>query len=309
MTKMTCPLRASTRSVEIDQGVQRVDGQAHPGQVHGVDDRPDDCRLIRLLAYPALGDGQPGVVPEEPQVLGCFLALDLGAARCFAVGAQPAQRGDMLGVAVHLGGQDRVAPGDRDTAGGRPGREFRAAAGDGCRAGRSGGRGGLPLLPGGLAGFVLRLGAGRPVPPGRLAGLLFRFPCPRPGPAGLSFGFAGLIAALFLQLRRGQDLARGGQLTGPLAQHIIGQVVIDHARDPPYRLLRRGDVHPGPLAARAAQLLQHPLRAARRPLPDRGERVTPGQPRGDRDRDHARHAEPHPPRIPPVRQPRQPHPQ
>ena len=105
----------------------------------------------------------------------------------------------------------------------------------------------FPLLLGGLAGFVLRLGAGHPARPGRLAGLLFRFPCPRPGPAGLSFGFAGLIAALFLQLRRGQDLARGGQLTGPLAQHVIGQVVIDQARDPPDRLLRRGDVHPGPL--------------------------------------------------------------
>src|SRR5260370_5142585 len=79
--------------------------------------------------------------------------------------------------------------------------------------------------------------------------------------------------------------------------------------EPPYRLLRRGDADPCPLAQRAAQGFEHPLRAARRPLPGRGERVASGQPRGYRDRDHARHAEPHAPPVPRVRQPRQPLPQ
>ena len=65
----------------------------------------------------------------------------------------------------------------------------------------------------------------------------------------LAFALRALSAAPFLQLRRGQDLARGGQLGRPPAQQVIGQVVIDQARDPPDRLLRRGDVHPGPLAA------------------------------------------------------------
>ncbi len=85
--------------------------------------------------------------------------------------------------------------------------------------------------------------------------------------------------------------------------------MIDQARDPPHRLLRRGDVHPSPLVQRAAQRLQHPLRAARSPLPGRGERVAPGQPRRHRHRDHARQGEPHAPPVPRVRQLPQPLPQ
>src|ERR1035441_553680 len=88
---------------------------------------------------------------------------------------------------------------------------------------------------------------------------------------------AGLVPALFLQLRRREDLTGGGQLTRPTAQQVIGQVMVNQTRDPPYRLLRRADVEPRALVPRAAQRLQHPLRAARRPLPDRGERITPGQ--------------------------------
>ena len=78
---------------------------------------------------------------------------------------------------------------------------------------------------------------------------------------------------------------------------------------PPDRLLRRGDVHPSPLVQRAAQRLQHPLQAARSPLPGRGERVAPGQPRRHRHRDHARQGEPHAPPVPRVRQLPQPLPQ
>ena len=156
--------------------------------------------------------------------------------------------------------------------------------------------------PGGLAGLLLRPAAHRPRLPGRLAGLV---PCF----AGLGFGLAGRVAALFLQLRRGQDLARGGQLGRVPAQQVIGQVMVDQAGDPPDRLLRRGDADPGPLVPRAAQRLEHPLRAARRPLPGRGERVAPGQPRCYRDRDHARQGEPHAPRVPRVGQLPQPLPQ
>ena len=85
--------------------------------------------------------------------------------------------------------------------------------------------------------------------------------------------------------------------------------MVDRAGEPPDRLLRRGDVHPGPLVQRAAQRLQHPLRAARSPLPGRGERVAPGQPRRHRHRDHARQGEPHAPPVPRVRQLPQPLPQ
>ena len=85
--------------------------------------------------------------------------------------------------------------------------------------------------------------------------------------------------------------------------------MVDRAGEPPDRLLRRGDIHPGPLVQRAAQRPQHPLRAARSPLPGRGERVAPGQPRRHRHRDHARQGEPHAPPIPRVRQLPQPLPQ
>jgi|GEM_PF-5533224 hypothetical protein len=301
---MPWPAAGQHPLVQVHEGVQRVHGQAHPGQVHPVDDRADDGRLVSFPVHAALGGVQPGAVPEEPQVLGCLLAVDPGAAGCFAVGAQAAQRGDVAGVAVDAGGEHRVPRGDRDTPEGRAGREFRAAAGDSLRAGRGCGRGGFPCLLAGLAGLLLRLGAGRPVPPGGLAGLLLRFP--RLGP-----GLAGRIAALFLQLRRGEDLARGGQPGCPPAQQVISQVMVDAGRagHPPHRLLRRGDIDPGSPAQRAAQRLEHPLRAARRPFPDSGERVTPGQPRRYRDRDHARQGEPHAPRVPPVRQPRQPVPQ
>jgi len=250
-------------------------------------------------------------VPEESQVLRCLLALDLGAARCLAVGAQATQRGDVPGVAVGAGGEYRVSRGDLDAAEGRAGRELGAPAGDSLRAGRGRGRGGPACLPGGLAGLFLRLDAGRPVPPGSLAGLLLRFPCPFPGLAGPGLRRAGRVAALFLQLRRGEDLARGGQFRRPPAQQVTGQVMVDAGRagHPPHRLLPRGDMDPGPLAQRAAQRLEHPLRAARRPFPDRGERVAPGQPRRYRDRDHARQGEPHAPPVPRVRQPRQPVPQ
>src|SRR5271165_179977 len=185
--------------------------------------------------------------------------------------------------------------GDRDAAEGGAGREFRASAGDGLRRGGDRGRGGFPLPPGGLAGLLVRQLAGSPLPPGGLAG---------PG-----LRLAGLVPAAFLQPGRGQDPARGGQLARPAAQQVIGQVVIAQARDPPDRLLRRGDVDPRPLVPRASQRPEYPLRAARRPFPGRGERVAPGQPRGHRDRDHARQAEPHAPRIPRVRQPAQPVPQ
>ena len=130
--------------------MQRVHRQAHPSQVHLIDHRADDRRLVCLAVHAALGGIQPGAVPEEPQVLGRLLAFDLGAAGRFAVGAQAAQRGDVAGVAVGPGGQCRVPGGDRDAAAGRAGRELRAAAGDGRRAGRDRGRGGLPLPPAGL---------------------------------------------------------------------------------------------------------------------------------------------------------------
>src|SRR5271165_2856243 len=185
--------------------------------------------------------------------------------------------------------------GDRDAAEGGAGREFRASAGDGLRRGGDRGRGGFPLPPGGLAGLLVRQLAGSPLPPGGLAG---------PG-----LRLAGLVPAAFLQPGRGQDPARGGQLARPAAQQVIGQVVIAQARDPPDRLLRRGDVDPRPLVPRASQRPEYPLRAARRPFPGRGERVAPGQPRGHRDRDHARQAEPHAPRVPRVRQLAQPVPQ
>ena len=104
-----------------------------------------------------------------------------------------------------------------------------------------------------LACLLFRSAAGCPLPPGGLA-------CPVPRLAGPGFGPAGRVTALFLQLRRGQDLARGGQLGRVPAQQVIGQVMIDQAGDPPDRLLRRGDADPGPLVPRAAQRLEHPLR-------------------------------------------------
>ena len=295
MTKMTCPPRASTRLFRSARECRGVHGQAHAPQVHPVDHGTDNCGLVRFPVHGALGGVQPGVVPEEPQVLGCLLAFDLRAAAGFAVGAQAAQRGDVAGVAVRRGGQRRVPGRDRDAAEGRAGRELGAPAGDRCR-------GGLAFPLGGLAGLLLRPAARRPRLLGRLAGLV---PCF----AGLGFGLAGRVAALFLQLRRGQDPARGGQLGRVPAQQVIGQVMVDQAGDPPDRLLRRGDADPGPLVPRAAQRLEHPLRAACRPLPGRGERVAPGQPRCYRDRDHARQGEPHAPRVPRVGQPAQPLPQ
>ena len=230
-----------------------------------------------FAVHATLGGVEPGTVPEEPQVLGRFLAVELGAAAGFAVGAQAAQGGDVAGVAVGRGGQRRVRGGDRDVAEGGAGRELGASAGDGLRRGGDRGRGGFPLTPGGLAGLLVRQLAGSPLPPGGLAG---------PG-----LRLAGLVPAAFLQLGRGQDLARSGQLARPAAQQVIGQVVIAQARDPPDRLLRRGDVDPRPLVPRASERPEYPLRAARRPFPGRGERVAPGQPRGHRDRDHARQAE------------------
>ncbi len=103
--------------VQVHQGVQGVHGQAHPGQVHPVDDRADDGRLVRFAVLDAtLGGVEPGTVLREPQVLGRFLAVELGAAAGFAVGAQAAQGGDVAGVAVGRGGQRRVRGGDRDVA-------------------------------------------------------------------------------------------------------------------------------------------------------------------------------------------------
>ncbi len=91
---------------------------------------------------------------QKNQVLRRFPAFDPGAAGRLAVGAQAAQRGDVAGVAVGRGGQHRVPRGNRDAAGSGAGREFRAAAGDGCRAGRDRGGGGLPLPLGGFAGLL-----------------------------------------------------------------------------------------------------------------------------------------------------------
>ena len=231
---------------------------------------------------------------KNPRCWGASWPLSLGAAAGFAVGAQAAQGGDVAGVAVGRGGQRRVRGGDRDVAEGGAGREFRASAGDGLRRGGDRGRGGFPLPPGGLTGLLPRQLAGSPLPPGGLAG---------PG-----LCLAGLVPAAFLQPGGGQDPARG-QLARPAAQQVIGPVVIAQARDPPDRLLRRGDVDPRPLVPRASQRPEYPLRAARRPFPGCGERVAPGQPRGHRDRDHAGQAEPHAPRVPRVRQLAQPVPQ
>jgi hypothetical protein len=275
--------------------MQGVHGQAHAVQVHAAGHRADDRRLIGFLIHGALSGGKPGVVPEPAGMLGCLLAVEFRAAAGFAVGAQAPQRGDVTGVTVSPGGKHRMCRGDRDAPVRGAGREFRAPAGDGLRAGPDRGRGRLPCLPGGLTGLFPRPGAGRPRPPGCLAG-----PGPRP---------AGLVPALLLQLRRGQDLTPGRQLSCPPAQQVIGQVMVNQAADPPYRFLRRAGVEPRPLVLRAAQRLQYPLRAARRPLPDRGERVTPGQPRGHRRRDHARQAEPYPPPVPRIRQLPQPPPQ
>ena len=218
---------------------------------------------------------------KNPRCWGASWPLTLAPRDGFAVGAQAAQRGDVAGVAVGRGGQHRVPRGDRDAAEGGAGREFRAAAGDGLRAGRDRGRGGFPL-PARAALRACFSDSWRGLARSRLAALR-ALPLPAPSP-----GLAGRVAALFLQLRRGQDLARGGQPGCPPAQQVIGQVMIAQARDPPHRLLRRGDVDPRPLVQRASQRLEHPLRAARRPFPGRGERVAPGQPRGHRDRDHAR---------------------
>src|ERR1035441_56804 len=49
------------------------------------------------------------------------------------------------------------------------------------------------------------------------------------------------------------------------------------AGHPPHCLLRRGDIDPGPLAQRAAQRLEHPLRGARRPFPHPRGRGGPGR--------------------------------
>ena len=280
---------------QVRQGVQGIDGQADAGQVHPVDDRADDGGLVCLAVHAALGGVEPGVVPEEPQVLGRFLAVDLGAAAGFAVGAQAAQRGDVAGVAVGHGGEYRVPGGDRDTAEGRAGRELRPAAGDGRRAGRDRGRGGLPLLPGGFACLLSPQLAGSP---------------------GLPGGLASLGALLCGPCRGGVPAASPG--TGPRTRRPARPRARTAGHRPGHDLSGRraaGSSSPtgrrGPLPAcqRAAQRSEHPLRAARRPLPGRGERVASGQPRGYRDRDHARQAEPHAPRVPRVRQARQPLPQ
>jgi len=61
-----------------------------------------------------------------------------------------------------------------------------------------------------------------------------RCPLPLGGLACPGLRLAGLAAAPFLQPRRGQDLAPGGQLGRPPAQQVIGQVIIYRAgeRDP-----------------------------------------------------------------------------
>src|ERR1019366_7278275 len=163
------------------------------------------------------------------------------------------------------------APRPRSAAGTCRGSPYAPAGSTGCPAGtgirpKAEPAGSLARPPATACALAAAAAAG--VPPGGLACFLLRFPCLFPGLAGLGLRRTGRVAALLLQLRRGEDLARGGQLRRPPAQQVPGRVVVEPGRaaPPPHRLLRRGDIDPGPLAQRAAQRLEHPLRAARRPF-------------------------------------------
>jgi len=137
---------------QVRQGVQRIYGQAHP-----VRSIPSMTGPMTVVSFIFLSTARWAALSRcrarRIQVLRRFLAFELGIAGRLAVGAQAAQRGDVAGVAVGRGGQHRVPRGNRDAAGSGADREFRAAAGDGCRAGRDGG-GCLPLLPGGFADLL-----------------------------------------------------------------------------------------------------------------------------------------------------------